>query len=158
MSRSTRSASFATVALLLASTQLSSSARPEPGDACSLFTKEDAAAALGEPATGPKSVAPPPSGGVKVTGCGYEGSGINRLQVNLTRLSPEALPMYRGICAQQKQDGLAGLGEVACWYQDKHEELHVIKGAAFLSIQLRRKGDPTEPIKTLMKKALGNLK
>ena len=32
------------------------------------------------------------------------------------------------------------------------------KGAAFVSIRLRRGGNPTEPIKALMKKALAKLK
>jgi len=36
--------------------------------------------------------------------------------------------------------------------------LHVIQGTAFLSIELRRSGDPTEPIKAVMKRALDRLK
>jgi hypothetical protein len=36
--------------------------------------------------------------------------------------------------------------------------LHVIKGTSLVSIGLRRDGDPTEPIKALMKKALATLK
>jgi hypothetical protein len=44
------------------------------------------------------------------------------------------------------------------WYNDKHAELHVIKGTAFVSIELRRSGNPTEPIRALMKTALAKLK
>jgi hypothetical protein len=66
--------------------------------------------------------------------------------------------MYKTMCDQQGKEGLTGLGDVACWYNAKHAELHVIKGAAFVSIELRRNGDPTEPIKALMKKALERLK
>jgi hypothetical protein len=36
--------------------------------------------------------------------------------------------------------------------------LHVIKGTWLVSIGLRRDGDPTEPIKALLEKALAKLK
>ena len=151
-----RSASIAIVATLITT----AGARVQaPAVACSLLTKEDAAAALGESATGPKAVGPISDGsGSVVSGCEYNGSGIHTLKLNLTRLPDNAVPMYKQICAQQKTDGLAGFGDVACWYKDTHAELHVIKGAAFVSIQIRRSGDPTDPIKALMKKALGKLK
>jgi hypothetical protein len=61
------------------------------------------------------------------------------------------------MCAQAGTDGLAGLGDLACWYDDKHAALHAMKGSAFLSIELRRSGDPTEPIKAVMKQALAKL-
>ena len=157
MSRSMRSAGIVVVATFI--TSATAARLPAPGDACSLLTKEDAAAALGEAATGPKATGPMSDAtGVTVSGCGYEGSGIHSLQLNLTLVPASSLPMYKGMCAQQKNDGLAGLGDVACWYKDTHAELHVIKGSAFVSIELRRSGDPTEPIKALMKKALAKLK
>jgi hypothetical protein len=157
MSPSMRSVGIAIMATLIASATAAKSSLPD--DACSLLTKEDAAAALGEAATGPKLTGPMSAGaGSTVSACEYTGSGIHRVQVNLTRLPASSVPMYKGMCAQKGQDGLAGLGDVACWYNDKHAELHVIKGTAFLSIELRRSGDPTEPIKALMKKALAKLK
>ena len=157
MSRSMRSAGFAVIATLITSAIAAKS--PAPEDACSLLTKEDAAAALGEAATGPKVTGPMSDGtGATVSGCGYAGSGIHSLQLNLTRLPASSVPMYKGTCARKGTDGLAGLGDVACWYNDKHAELHVFKGTAFVSIELRRSGDPTEPIKALMKKALAKLK
>ncbi len=61
------------------------------------------------------------------------------------------------MCAQQGTDGLAGLGDLACWYDTKHVELHAMKGSSFLSIVIRRSGDPTEPLKAVMK-ALAKLK
>ena len=157
MSRTTRSASIAIVATLISSTARAHS--PAPGDACSLITQADAAAALGEAATGPKATGPMSDGtGSTVSGCEYAGSGIHKVQVNLTRLPASSVAMFKQMCAGQKSDGLAGLGDVAFWYNDKHAELHVIKGTAFLSIEIRRSGDPTEPIKALMKQALARLK
>ncbi len=133
---------------------------PAPGDACSLLTKEDAAAALGEAATGPKATGPMSGGtGSTVSACEYTGSGIHSIQLNLTRLPVSSLPIYKGIiCDKKSKDGLAGLGDLACWYNDKHEELHVIKGSAFLSVELRRSGNPTEAIIGVMKKAVAKLK
>lgn len=147
-----------TLGTLLMSFFLAAGTAPAPGDACSLLTKADAAAALGEPAQGPKAIGPMSGGpGTTVTSCEYTGSGSHSVQLNLTRLPATAVPMYKGICGQKGKDGLAGLGEVACWYNDKHEELHVIKGNAFISIVLRRGGNPTETIIAVMKKALERL-
>ena len=130
-----------------------------PGDACSLLTKEAAAAALGETATGPKPTGPMSAGaGATVSACEYTGSGIHRIQLNLTLLPASSVAMYKAMCAQQSKEGLAGFGDVACWYNAKHAELHVIKGPAFLSGELSRAGDPTEPIKAAMKTALDRLK
>jgi hypothetical protein len=157
MSRFMRSAGIVIVATLITSATAAKS--PAPDDACSLLTKDDAAAALGEAATGPKLTGPMSDGsGATVSSCEYTGSGIHRVRLNLTRLPASSVPMYKGICAQKSNDGLAGLGDVACWYNDKHEELHVSKGTAFLSIELRRSGNPTEPNTALMKKALAKLK
>ena len=137
---------------------LAATRAPAPGDACLLLSKADAATALGEAATGPKATGPMSDGaGSTVSACEYTGSGYHRVQLNLTRLPASSVPMYKAMCAKQGHDGLAGLGDVACWYNDKHEELHVIKGTAFLSIELRRSGNPTEPIIGVMKKALAKL-
>jgi hypothetical protein len=157
VSRSMRSAGIAVVAALI--TSATAAKFPASDDACSLLTKEDAAVALGEAASGPKATGPIKDGtGATVSGCEYTGSGINRIQLNLTRVPASSAPMYKQICAKASKDGLAGLGDVACWYNDKHEELHVIKGSAFVSIELRRSGNPTEPIKALMKKAVAKVK
>ena len=156
---SARKAIIATLITLSSGIFLAAARTPAPGDACSLLTKEDAAAALGEAAKGPKATGPISGGpGSTVSGCEYTGSGIHSIELNLTRFPASAVPMYKGICAQAGHDGLTGLGDVACWYNDKHDELHVIKGTAFLSVELRRSGNPTEPIKAVMKKALGRLK
>jgi hypothetical protein len=129
------------------------------GDACSLFKKEDAAAVLGGTVSGPKSVGPRSDGaGSTVSGCGYSGSGLQSVQVNLTRLPANQVAIYKGTCAGKGGDGLSGLGEVACWYDNKHEELHVFKGTAFVSVELRGKSNPTETIKAIAKKVIDQVK
>jgi len=157
MSRSIRLTGIAVVATLIPTVAAAQSRAP--GDACSLLTKEDATAALGEAATGPKAIAAMSDGaGGTVSSCQYTGSGTHSIQLSLRRLPASSLPMYKGMCAQKGNDGLAGLGDVGCWYDDKHAELNVIKGTALLSIDLRRSGNPTEPIKAAMKTALAKLK
>ena len=122
-------------------------------DPCSLLTKEDAAAALGEAVTGPKSMSFP-----EVSGCGYTGSGSHEIQLTVRPLKPAEAAIYRGLCAEKGKEGLSGLGDVACWYDKRHEELQVLKGTTFVSIELRKSGDPTEAIKAAMKKVFDRLK
>ena len=136
-------------------------AAPASGGACSLITKEEVAAALAVTLTGPKetNVADGAGPGSSVSACGYEGSGLQSFTLTVTRQPAASAPMYRAIiCGKKKNDGLAGLGELACWYDDKHQELHAFKGTAFVAVQLRRSGDTTEAIKGVMKKALERLK
>ena len=120
--------------------------------------KEDVAATVGT-VNGPISKGPLPMGpGITVTSCQYTGSGYLSVTLNLMRVAADQLPIHKGFCEQQKKDGLAGLGDLACWYNDKHEELHVFKGTALISIELRGKSNPTEPIKELAKKALAQMR
>lgn len=158
--RSARTTIIATLITLSSGLLVGAARAQAPGEACSVLTKEDAAAALGEAAKGPKALGPLPAGpGATVSSCEYTGSGIHSVQVNLTRLPASSLVTYTGIiCRKKSNAGLAGLGDLACWYNDKHEELHVIKGLVFLSVQLRRGGSPTEAIIGVMKKALAKLK
>jgi hypothetical protein len=123
-------------------------------DACSLLTKEDAAAALGETVTGPK--------GTKMTegpsSCEYSGSGIHSVHLNVIPFDASTAAMYKAMCAKKNKDGLTGLGDTTCWYNDKHGELQMLKGLTFLSIELRKSGDPTEAIKAVAKKVYDRLK
>ena len=157
-----RSARMTTGAILITFSSgflLAAARMPSPGDACSLLTKEDASAALGEAATGPKATGPMADGsGATVSGCEYTGSDIHSIHLSLRRVPASSAPMYKQMCAKKTAEGLAGLGDVACWYNDKHAELNVIKGTAVLSVELRRSGNPTEPIKAVMKSALAKLK
>jgi hypothetical protein len=126
------------------------------GEACSLLTMRDASAALGEPVQGPHSTAGRSLG--DTTACEYVGSGLHKVQLNVMHLTPDMASMYKSLCAQKGKQGLTGLGDVTCWYNDKHEELQVLKGTTFVSIELRKSGDPTEAIKGVAKKVYDRLK
>ena len=147
---------FCSVLVLSAMSIAASAQSRSPADsrACSLLTKEDAAAALGEAVQGPKatSMADGPSS------CEYEGSGIHVVHLNLMPMTGATAAMYKAMCAKKSNEGLTGLGDVTCWYNDKHGELQVLKGSSFFSIEMRRSGDPTESIKTVARKVYERLK
>jgi hypothetical protein len=124
-------------------------AAPAGGEACSLLTKEASAAALGEAVNGPKAATGRSLGGA--SSCEYTGSGLNKVHLNVMHFPADQAAVYKGLCAQKKKDGLTGLGDVTCWYNDKHEELQVLKGTTFFSIEMRKNGDPTEAIKAVAK-------
>src|ERR1700730_862544 len=137
-------------------------AAPGGSDPCGLMTKEDAAAALGEAAGAPqarvleRSIVP----GSTAMNCEYAGSGIHNVRLNVwhaTNNVEQFRQIYQMASAKKSKEGLAGIGESAWWYNDKHEELQVLKGANFFSIQLRRSGDATEAIKALAKKVSSRL-
>jgi len=126
-------------------------------EACSVLKKEDVAAALGGTVTGPKAKGPLAAGdGSTVSSCEYSGSGLLTMTLNLTRLPAGQVATYKSFCTDH--EGLTGLGDLACWYDKKHEEIHVFKGAAFISIELRGKSNPTDPIKALAKKVIDQVK
>jgi hypothetical protein len=142
--------------LSIAGASFAQTSAPAPGakSACSLLTKEDAAAALGEAVEGPRNTAMP--GGP--SSCEYTGSGIHKVHLNVIPFTAESAAVYKGMCAKKDQQGLTGLGDIACWYNDKHAELQMLKGLTFYSIEFRGNGDPTEPIKGVMKKVNDRLK
>jgi len=172
MPMSFRSASIALFAATISSASWLAAAAPElgnrqegkggaqtAGDACLLLTKEDAVAALGGPVGTPNALTNRPAGpDATVSSCDYAGSGYHSIHFNIRRLPASAVQMYKARCAQQGKEGLAGLGDLACWYNAEHEELHALKGSAFISIQLRGSSTPTEAIKAAMKKALERVK
>ena len=65
---------------------------------------------------------------------------------------------YKSLCDQKGKEGLSGLAPTACWYNDKHEELQVLKETTFFAIELRGSGNPTEPIKAAARKIFDQLK
>ena len=68
------------------------------------------------------------------------------------RLGVEAVDLEPG-----KIIGLAGVGDTSCWYDKDHEELQVLKGTTFFSIELGGIKNPTEPIKTAAKSVFARL-
>lgn len=128
-------------------------AQPAPA-ACTLFSGDDAAAALGEPAKAPRSTVM--SNGP--SSCEYEGSGLHSVQVTVIPMPGDQAAFYKGLCAKKDHGGLTGLGEVTCWYNDRHDELQVLKGQVFYSVKLHRSGDPTEPIKAAARKIYDRVK
>jgi len=146
------------IAVLLAPVMVASAQRgskaPADSRACSLITKEDAAAALGEAVTGPQATSMPDG----PSSCEYSGSGIHTVHLNLIPMTGATAAMYKTLCAKKTKDGLTGLGDTSCWYNEKHGELQVLKGGTFFSIELRRSGDPTEPIKAVAHKVYDRLK
>ena len=122
-------------------------------DACALLTKDIAAAALGEAVSAPK-----PTGRAEASACEYSGTGLHKINLNVMQLTAANAAVYKTLCDQKGKEGLSGLGPTACWYNDKHEELQVLKGTTFFSIELRRGGDPTEAIKAAAKKVHDQLK
>ena len=159
MQRTIRSTSILMLAAMIAAAfSRGVAASPAAGGACSLLMSDDAATALGEKVAGPESKSGLPMGpGTTASYCEYTGSGYHKVHLNLIHMSPDTVAMYKAICAQKGKEGLAGLGYIACWYNDKHEELQAIKGVMFISIEMNRSGNPTEAIKAVMKKALDRL-
>ena len=128
---------------------------PADSQACSYLTKEDAAAALGEAVKGPTATS---MGKGQPSSCEYEGSGLKLVQLTVMPFDAATAAVYKAMCAQKTKDGLTGLGDVACWYNDKHGELQVLKGLTMFSIKLQKSGDPTEAIKGVARKVYERVK
>ena len=144
----------AALSLAITVTLVVGSAHRSPAaDACLLLTKDIAAAALGEAVGEPKR-----AGNAQVYGCGYQSSEIHSIHLTVRQMTPDMVAAYKPLCDKKTKDGLSGLGPTACWYDDKHGELQVLKGTTFFAIQLRRSGDPTEPIKAAARKVFDQLK
>jgi hypothetical protein len=142
----------------LASSVVPASAAPTD-DACALLTKQDAVAALGEAVTGPESKSGLAMGpGMTAASCEYVGSGYRRIHLTLMHMTAETAAVYRALCAKKGREGLTDLGEMSCWYDSEHEELQVLKGTTFFSIELRGIKSPTEQIKAAAKSAFARLK
>lgn len=147
---------FCSAVIIIAMSIAASAQSRSPADsrACTLLTKEDAAAALGEAVKGPTASSRPDG----PSSCEYSGSGLHVVHLNLMPFTGATAAAYTMKCAQKSKEGLTGLGDVTCWYDDKHGELQVLKGSSFFSIQMRRSGDPTESIKTVARKVYERLK
>ncbi len=162
-----RSASLAVGLFLLASSSLmAGSRRPgaieqsKPaaaatgaGDACTLLTKPDAEAAVGGP-VGEGKATNVNSGGHVTKACAYDGAGGRHIQLNMFVFAPGSaeIQVYRGLCAKKEQ--VAALGDIACWYNEKHRELQMLKGGTVMTIEISRSGDATDALKAVGKKVV----
>jgi len=127
-------------------------------DACALLTKQDAVTAFGEDVTQSESKSGLPMGpGMTAASCEYTGSGYHKIQLTLIRMTTDTAAIYRTMCAQKGKEGLTGLGDSPCWYDKDHEELQVMKGTTFFSIELHGLKNPTEPIKVAAKSVFAKL-
>lgn len=156
------SASLVTLASIVVASLASAivpASAASPDDACALLTKQDAIAALGEEVSAPKSLSGLPMGpGMTAASCAYAGSGYHEIILTLRRFTPDAAAIYRAMCAEKGKEGLEGLGDISCWYNDDHEELQVMKGNTQFSIELRGIKNPTVPIKAAAKSVFAKLK
>ena len=82
----------------------------------------------------------------------------SRVQLNVMPFDAATAAMYKAMCIKKTREGLNGLGDVACWYNDKHRELQVLKGLTMFSIDLSKSGDSTEAIKGVARKVYERVK
>jgi len=99
----------------------SSPTAPTDVDACTLLTKQEAAVAVGTSVERKWSGVPPSAmPGVDAWGCTYDSpTTIGEIKLDVWRFSPAAAEVqeaYRKRCAQK--EGVPGLGDVSCWYNN----------------------------------------
>jgi hypothetical protein len=137
---------------------------PEPVNACTLITKQEAVTAIDEELREPKasvagrSIVP----GAAASSCEFTGrGGLRAVQVHVWRVGAggagDLKKRFGTNCEQKSTGGLAGFGDGACWYSAARDEVQVLKGVTLTHIVLRRQGDATEPLKALTRAALARL-
>jgi hypothetical protein len=153
--------SFSLAASILAVAMPSAFPAPPDSNVCSLLTRDEATAAVGSPVGEGKPVLAGGSmgPGIDVSACAYA-AGSKELQVNLWRFSPAAsksLEFYRGFTKQKEQ--VAGLGDLACWYNSEHKELQIVKGSSLLTLELKcGRRDSGDALVAAAKQAVGRLR
>lgn len=138
------------------------SAAPVALDACALLTPQEAAAALGEAVKQPKAIRAiastlGPGIDTAVSSCTYE-TGTRHMTLNVHHTTDAAASRLRQVVQMvcQQKEAVSGLGDVACWYSPRHDELQAAKGATFLSVEVKS-GGAGEAIKSVAKTALARL-
>ena len=148
------------ILLLLPTTAARVAAGDGNGNACALVTRDEATAAVGA-AVGEGKLTSGGSmagAGIDVSGCAFASASRKELKVSLWRFSPSAkqsLDIYRGLCTKKEQ--APGLGDIACWYNERHHELQVLKGTSLMIFELDRQ-PASEALVTVAKQALARLK
>ena len=136
---------------------------PDPINACLIVTKQDAVTAVdedlrdGKSSVAGRSVVP----GAAASSCEYSGRGLHAVQVHVWRASPAGIARLKRTfltnCEKRETAGLTGLGDGACWYSAGRDEVQLLKGVTLIDIIVRKNGDATEALKSLVKAALGRL-
>jgi hypothetical protein len=149
---------------LLALLQGRSATPPDPINACSLITGQEAVTAVDEELRPPKaavaarSVVP----GAAASSCEYAGrGGLRTVQINVWRVSADGAPglkrTFQTNCEKKSTGGLAGVGDGACWYSAARDEVQILKGVTLIDILVRKSGDATEALKVLARAAAGRV-
>ena len=137
-------------------------------DACGLFTKEDAGAALGEAVrdagavtVGSQQIGPGTT--VSISICTFDSVAGGR-SVSITywkSAGAQATQLRQAIeqiiCVGKER--VTGLGDFACWNDASHKELQVLKGAGFIDVQITQVSGPdrADALRALAQKALAKL-
>ncbi len=143
---------------------------PASFDPCSLVTKTEAAAALGEAVGDGESVGPISQShsiaGLTLTiyHCGYQSpTTVHEVEFDVWRGPSGSAGQVRqsidAVCRQFGKERLSGFGDVACWYDSSHKELSLVKGATYINVRVSPAAnvDPAEVVKTITKKILERL-
>jgi hypothetical protein len=131
---------------------------------CSLITKEEAAAALGEAVNDGEPASAPMPGVGQASACEYASATSIRfvkLDIVSTTGAAQLRQFFEQAFAQQHRERLPGFGDLAAWYPSPtgKNELQIVKGATLITIQVFKgfDKDTSEEVKTLAKKVLDRL-
>lgn len=131
-------------------------------DSCKLLTQSELEDALGEPMQEPVAVevlsAPLGNGAsASVGGCGFTTESFAS-SISLTYWSaPGQEEGIRGmieLACGSGQEAISGLGDRACWYDDRHAQIQLARGETFLDIFATMSGDASDALLTLAQKAI----
>jgi hypothetical protein len=148
------------VALALGAGAAARAAALEPTvNPCALVTRDEARTAVGGAVAEGKLTTAPPGQIFEVSACSYRGGGISELKVTVYQFPPaqkQGIEVYRARCKQK--EAAPGLGDVACWYNARHDELQVLKDMTLVVFKLDRSGSTSEPLIAVAKQALERLR
>jgi hypothetical protein len=116
---------------------------------CTLVTRDDAVAALGEDVSegdlsAKTTIAAIPGVSVTAQSCGYDSTTTaHSVSIDLWSVAAGDASKLKGgveqiVCAGKEK--IADLGQSACWYSPSHDELQVVQDAAFLDLTISKGG------------------
>src|SRR5262245_47658981 len=116
----------ATIAVIACTASVAAQA-PVPVDVCKLLTVQEAWTAVGETVKDGKGGAPGRSvmPNTSASYCEWASATSPRaVHINVWHAAAPTQMQQMGtmVCGGKTKDGLEGLGDIACWYDTKHEE------------------------------------